>query len=231
MIEIIIPTYNNEEYTKKCFESIRKYTPQDEYRLWWMDNGSTKKSCDFVLPEFNKHKNGVVIWGSENLGFVRGINNVLRLMFDVHKINSEYIILQNNDTVVTENWIEPMRLLLENNSSIGMVSPVTKDNKDVMSKISGLFYELATVTFFCVMIKSKVLKEAGLLDESFGVGLWDDHDYSHRVRKIGYKIGIALKSFVYHYHRTTFKKIYSAEELSKIHRENMSKYKKKYGMR
>ena len=124
--EIIVPTYNNEEYTKKCFETIRKHTPEKDYRLWWMDNGSTRESCEFVLPEFSKHKNKIGIWASENLGFVKGVNNALKLIFEVYGTDAQYIILQNNDTEVTKKWIEPMYSILENDSKIGMVSPVTK---------------------------------------------------------------------------------------------------------
>ena len=41
--DIIIPTYNNEEHTVECLNSIKKYTSPIDYRVIWVDNASKEK--------------------------------------------------------------------------------------------------------------------------------------------------------------------------------------------
>ena len=38
---IVILTFNKIEYTKKCLESIKKYTKNEEIEIIMVDNGST----------------------------------------------------------------------------------------------------------------------------------------------------------------------------------------------
>ena len=44
--DIIVPTFNQEDHTIRCFDSLREYT--DNYRLIWADDGSTKESREKV---------------------------------------------------------------------------------------------------------------------------------------------------------------------------------------
>lgn len=39
--------------------------------------------------------------------------------------NSDYIILLNSDTIVTNGWIEKMIVAFENNPKIGILSPLS----------------------------------------------------------------------------------------------------------
>jgi O-antigen biosynthesis protein len=61
------------------------------------------------------------------------------------------------------------------------------------------------LSFFCVALRSDTIAKVGTLDEDFGVGLGDDDEYCHRLRTYGYKLMVSLGTFVYHWHRTTFK--------------------------
>jgi glycosyltransferase involved in cell wall biosynthesis len=178
-VEIIVPTWNNEEFTIKCFESIRRHTPTNDYRLVWLDNGSTQESRDVVMPEIARHRNKIVSWCSSNLGFVKGINTALELLLDVYETDARYIALQNNDTEVTPNWLEPMITLMDNDKTIGAVGPTTDSNKQRLDQFTGSFKEVPTVTFFSVLMRTRVFREIGFLDENFGAGLFDDHDFCY----------------------------------------------------
>jgi len=124
MIDIIVLTFNQEEHTIKCLESIRAYT--ENYRLIWVDNGSSLMSRCIVMPYFLKHKNRLNIWSQKNLGFVGGINTALDSLINVYKTESEYIVLQNNDTIVTHNWLSAMiDVFKKGDSKIAAVGPVS----------------------------------------------------------------------------------------------------------
>jgi len=81
------------------------------------------------------------------------------------------------------------------------------------------------LAFFCVAIPRRVIDQVGLLDEDFGIGLGDDEEYCHRLRRNGYKLILSLGSFVFHWHRTTFKSL--RLPIDSIRRKNVKLLKAK----
>lgn len=69
-ISIVILTFNNIEYTKKCIESIGKHTNKEEYEVIVVDNNSTDETREW-LP---KQKDLKIILNDENVGFPKGCN-------------------------------------------------------------------------------------------------------------------------------------------------------------
>jgi len=121
--DIIILTYGQPEVTIKCFESILKHT--DNYRLVWVDNGSSTEARQKIMPYFLKHKVRIPLWSQINLGFVKGINFGLKSLLDEINTKSEHIVIQNNDTVVSPNWLREMVAVLEENDNTMAVGPVS----------------------------------------------------------------------------------------------------------
>lgn len=249
--DIIIPTFNQELFTVKCLESIRAYTKN--YKIIWVDNGSTEQSRNIVMTELKNHKNYLSIWFEKNQGFVKAINAGIRAS------NSEYIILQNNDTEVTYGWLNPMLCAMNSDENIMCCGPLTdtegswqgwKNVKNKMlndmedmtgwnsTKISNYLREkydkkyvhVNMVAFFCTLFRRSIFKKIGLLDEVFSQGLGDDDDYCNRIRNDKGFVIFVPASFVYHHHRTTFKSIYSLEEIQKMQTVNLNIYKKKHGI-
>jgi GT2 family glycosyltransferase len=61
--------------------------------------------------------------------------------------------------------------------------------------------------FFCVAISKKVIEQAGLLDEGFGRGYFEDFDYSLRAVGAGFGLAVAEDAFVYHRGSASFAKM------------------------
>lgn len=85
------------------------------------------------------------------------------------------------------------------------------------------------VPFFCVMSKREVIEKVGYLSEEYGVGLGDDDDYCERVHRAGYKVLLALDCYVYHKQRTTFKELYTPEQIKDMTTKNIAFFKQKWG--
>jgi len=97
-VDIIVLSYGQEDYTIRCFDSILKNT--SDYRLVWVDNGSSVHSRKKVMDAFMKHENRLPIWSKENLGFIGGINLGVEMLLKNDKTEAEFISVLNNDIVL-----------------------------------------------------------------------------------------------------------------------------------
>ena len=112
---IIILTYNQLEYTKICIESIRKFTNPDSYEIIIIDNNSTDGTINWLKTQ----EDVTVIYNNENLGFPKGCNQGIKIA------KGDNILLLNNDTIVTPNWLSNMNKALWSSKEIGAVGTVS----------------------------------------------------------------------------------------------------------
>jgi len=219
VVSIIVPVYNQLEYTKLCVESIQRYT-SFPYELIFVDNGSTD-GTDKYLKTIPKAK---IITNSTNYGFAKACNQGIRIA------SGDYILLLNNDVVVTEGWLRRMVRCAESDSKIGLVGPVSnyvgssnqldqaakystleemgQYAEQIAEKNKGHWVEMPDsdrLVGFCLLIKREVIDTIGLLDERFVLGFFEDDDYCMRAREAGYKLMIAKDVFIHHFGSRTFK--------------------------
>jgi GT2 family glycosyltransferase len=83
------------------------------------------------------------------------------------------------------------------------------------------------LAFFCVALRRAVLEEVGLLDERFGLGLFEDGDYNRRVREKGWDIRCARDSFVHHWQNASFRRL-GKDSYFALYEENRRKYEAKW---
>jgi O-antigen biosynthesis protein len=254
---IITPTWNNADYTIRCFDSISKYT--NDYCIVWIDNASEPKEREVVQSFLKEHDiPHIAIFNDENLGFVQGTNQGLQSFLD--DPDADYVVFQNNDTEVTDGWLERYIEVAESDPEIGLVGPVTSPceswqsvdhlrrklsivhdlppyNNDhfAYAKIINKQYKDRTyevkdgiLAFFSTLIKREVIEQVGFLSEEYGVGFRDDDDYAERARKQGWKLILACDVFIFHNHRTTFKKRYKESEIEEMMASNMKTFQKKH---
>jgi GT2 family glycosyltransferase len=203
-VDIIIPCWNQLEYTKKCIESIQKNT--NNYNLILIDNGSTDGTAEYF-----KTLDATVITNKENLGFVKAVNQGF-------KASKNDVVILNNDTEVPEGWLDKMKEVLT--GDVGAVGPLStapmqeQYYKEFRTKWKGLY-----LTFFCTLIKREVIDKVGYLDENFEIGLGDDQDYCNRMALAGYRTRLRTDVIVKHHHRVSIKEIPNIEEISRKNHE------------
>lgn len=234
---IIILTHNQLDYTKQCIESITKYTKEGSYEIIIVDNHSTDGTVEWL-----KQKNNIkVIFNKENLGFPKGCNQGIEIA------TGENILLLNNDTIVTKNWLDNLLTCLYSSDDIGAVGPVTNSaayystipvnytSIDEMHQFaasynvsdSNKWEERLKLIGFCMLIKREAVDEVGLLDERFTPGNFEDDDYSVRLRKAGYRLMLCRDTFIHHYGSVSWKK--DVNTYSKVLTKNEKKFKEKWG--
>jgi GT2 family glycosyltransferase len=95
-VSIIIINYNSFALTCDCIRSVIDYTKDVSYEIILVDNASPSMDPSRFLLEFP----GITLIRSrENGGFAKGNN------LGISHSSGEYILLLNNDTVLTENSI------------------------------------------------------------------------------------------------------------------------------
>ncbi|MEC0171901.1 glycosyltransferase [Paenibacillus graminis] len=234
---IIILTYNKLEYTVQCIESIRKYTKNESYEIIVVDNNSE----DGTVKWLQEQNDIITILNKENLGFPGGCNAGIKLA------SGSEILLLNNDTIVTRNWLSNMLKALYSEESIGAVGcttnncsyrqqiPVSYSSIESMHDFAKehnhsnakFWNERLKLVGFCMLIKKKVVEEIGLLDERFFPGNYEDDDYSLRIRKAGYKLLLCKDTFIHHFGSVSF-----SDDINKFQdlmSSNAKKYEKKWG--
>lgn len=211
---IIVLTYNQLALTKQCLESIWKHTNNECIEVIVIDNGSHDGTRDY-LKQITSIK---AIFNKTNEGFAKACNQGLEVA------SGDNILFLNNDTVVTNQWLEPMIKLLYQDDKIGMVGPVSNyvsgpqqvpvnyTNVEEIEDFSRLYClqqrgrskAVLRLVGFCLLVKKKVLDQVGGFDERFVGGSFEDDDLSLRVLQAGYQLKIALDSFVHHHGHATF---------------------------
>lgn len=214
-ISIIILTFNQIQYTKLCIDSIRKFTDEDSYEMIIVDNNSTDGTFEWLKEQ----KDIKVIYNKENLGFPKGCNQGIEVS------SGENILLINNDTIVTPNWLNNLNKCLYSSEYIGAVGPISNScsnyqsipfeysNLDKMiefaQKINSSnpksWEERLRLIGYCLLIKREMIEKVGLLDEIFTPGCFEDDDYCLRMRKAGYRVN-ALQRCIHHFGSASFGK-------------------------
>jgi GT2 family glycosyltransferase len=197
--DIIIPVWNQLQLTRDCIEYIVKNTYYP-YRLIIIDNGSEKDTQEYLKELSKDNKLQVILIRNEaNLGYVKAINQGLKIS------DAPYACLLNNDTKVTNNWLENMVKIAEVIPRIGIVSPTSNESfPEDTENTEEIYIELAAADGFCMLIKHKVIEKIGFFDEIFGMGMWEEIDYSRRVYQAGFICVRAKNALVYHYGNKSF---------------------------
>jgi GT2 family glycosyltransferase/Tfp pilus assembly protein PilF len=219
LVSIIILAHNQLTDTRQCVASVEKHTPLS-HELILVDNGSTDGTGQFFRQYAAKRENVRVILNRANLGFSAGNNQALACA------KGDFILLLNNDTVVTPGWLEQMLSVLELYPDCGLTGPmsnsvsgpqlVSSANYGSLEELpkfanqwsgahAGQSTEAPRLVGFCLLLRRLVLEKIGGLDAQFGNGNFEDDDFCIRALLSGFKLRIAHASFVHHTGGQTFK--------------------------
>lgn len=212
-LSIIITSYNGlQENTVPCLESIFKTTTDCDFEVVVVDNNSTDGTRDYLRRLASQRRNLKLVLNKSNRGFAGGSND------GINASAGSYLVLLNNDTMVTSGWQERLLRPLRKDRETGMTGPVSnevgneqrifimgKTPEDIMGEGSawcgmskGDTFQTERLGFFCVAIQREVIETIGLLDENFGRGYFEDDDYCIRAREAGYRLVCCEDVFIYH---------------------------------
>ena len=212
LVSIIIPAYNQFDYTYHCLESIQKHSGSVTYEILLADDCSTD-----LTKDVEKIVTGILtIRNQNNLRFLLNCNHA------AEQARGKYILFLNNDTQVQENWLQPLVDLMESDSSIGMTGSKLIYADGHLQEAGGIFWKDASawnyghmqnpedpeynyvkeadyISGASIMIRRSLWEEIGGFDQRFAPAYYEDSDLAFEVRKHGYKVVYQPLSAVVHF--------------------------------
>jgi len=222
---IIIPSFNELDLLTACISSVFRNTK--DFQLIVVNNGSSDNTRNYLEFLVGSYPNVLAAHLDKNMGFAQAINTALP------KSQGDYIILLNNDTLVTPGWADNMVSCIPKAekffdcSPIALVGPVSNNaggdqvietDKYQVSQIDNAAIDhhkeykdsmtlSGFLSGFCLLFKREVYDTIGLLDTKFKIGGWEDNDYLLRAYLAGFKSVIDRSTFIHHYGQTTLNKL------------------------
>ncbi len=216
LVSIVMLSWNAPEYTKIALDSIRRYT-RGEYEVIIVDNGSGPETTEWLSTIDDPAVR--VIFNATNRGYAGGNNDGMAAA------RGEYVVILNNDVVVTDGWLDGLLDAFERIPALGVSAPrsnivagdqvvldASYKNLDEMHEYAAARrqryrargYLTDRAIGLCLCIDRRVIEEIGGIDERFGVGNFEDDDFCLRVRAAGYQIHVCDDVFIHHFGSKTF---------------------------
>ena len=245
-LAIIILDWNGAEDTIECLNTLLDYSFYDIYLL---DNGSSisnieemrkyfegegfpfqVRECDISTFENDPAPLNYIL-SKQNLGFAVGNNMIAQKIYNKYP----YILLLNNDTVVSIETVRHMLRMAKENSNVLLTCDIRNYyNKEELWNAGGVFtivgerkyysqkkidrlkrqgvqyIDAEYVTGCALMIKSRYINEHGLFTDRFFHGE-EDFNLCYRIAKEKLKVGVDLGTVIYHKVGRTIRRISNSD--------------------
>lgn len=212
-VSIIVVGYNRLDKTRRCVESILKYTEGIDYELVLVDSGSEDGTLAYYdSVQCPKKK---VIHITKNLGAAFAYSSL-----SLNELG-RYICIVQNDLIVTPNWMRNLLGCIKSDMRIGMVNPVSSNvsNRQCVELSYQSYEEMQEkarqfnapdprkweerqrLVTLGTLYRKEVFLAAGwpIGDMGFFHDFFDD-DVSFTIRRLGYQLMLAGDVWVCHDH-------------------------------
>jgi len=213
LVSIITVNYNESDVTMELLKSLQqlRYGPIE---IIVVDNASPNDNPDRIAQHYPKVN---LIKSAQNLGFAGGNN------LGVKAAKGDYLLFINNDTTVPEDFVNHLVATLEDDLTIGMVSPKIKFHWDSSLiqyagympmnrwtiRTNSIGYhqkdngdydqpgETGSIHGAAMMVPRRVIDEVGMMTEIYFL-YYEEHDWAEMIKRAGYKVYYQPKSYILH---------------------------------
>lgn len=214
-VSFIVPLYNCLPLTQAMVASLQATVPANlEYEVILVDDGSTDGTRAWLQTLGAPFRS---VLNERNLGYAGANNQGARVA------RGKFLVLLNNDLVLSPHWLEPMLALHQRlGSRAGVVGNVQRRVDDGAVDHAGIFINLkakpehenslpprwirflhrgrivVAVTGACALVERDLWERLDGFDEEFCNG-GEDVDFCFRVREEGRENAVALRSVIQHH--------------------------------
>jgi GT2 family glycosyltransferase len=237
LLSLVVLGYRNFALTTgPCLDSLKPWVNDPEIEILVVDNGSPDDSAQQTAQWCAQHPRVTCLLSDTNRGYAGGMN------WGASHAQSEWLFLVNNDTVFPPQALDALkRVVREAPADVAMIGPVTNaaGNGQRLWKpdaspaewlqIGAMLHAHPThvlmpvyrCDFFCIAIRRDAWEQLGGLDTAFGLGYYEDFDFSLRLRKAGWEQKITEDVFVLHAGSASFQASAEAKQLLKRNKKRV----------
>jgi GT2 family glycosyltransferase len=217
-VSIIIPVYNEVNYTQSCLEELRKTLPQNfRGEIIVVDDASSDET-PAVLKQFAETDERIkVLRNPENAGFIASCNR------GAQEASGEIIVFLNNDTLPVEGWLPPLLRVLRDKPGAGAVGGKLVYPDGTLQEAGGVIfsdgsgcnfgkhekapnaplYNFLREVDYCsgalLATRRALFLELGGFDTRFQPAYYEDADYCFSLRARGYRVYYQPESVIVHF--------------------------------
>nr|MBA2294142.1 glycosyltransferase [Actinomycetota bacterium] len=242
LASVVVVTRDQLPLTRMSLETVL-HANGSSVELIVVDNASEAETRSYLAELERRHPSVRTVLNRENRSYAASLNQGLSLA------SGALLVLLNNDTIVTPGWLEGLARQLED-ATVGLVGPVTNEagneaEIDVSYQTYGDLLELArdraraqrgrtselpVATMFCAAMRREDYERIGPIDEGYEVGMFEDDDYSHRVRLAGLRVVCAEDVFVHHFGKGSFGSLVPTGVYAARFETNKQRFEAKWGL-
>jgi len=215
-LAVVILNWNGKTLLEQFLPNVVAFSKPHTVVL--ADNASSDDSVAWTKEHFPEVE---IVINTTNGGYAKGYNDALK------SVDAEFYLLLNSDVEVTENWLEPMLLLMENEKLAGcqpkVLSQRNKKEFEYAGAAGGFIdrhffpfcrgrilelieedhgqYDYPIPVFWAsgaaLLIRSEIYWQLDGFDERF-FAHFEEIDLCWRTQRLGYHFVVEPKSTVYH---------------------------------
>ncbi|MFL6500614.1 MAG: glycosyltransferase, partial [Candidatus Udaeobacter sp.] len=215
-VSIIIPVFNQFEYTHPCLASLQAVQEQLPFEVIVVDDCSTD-----TTPEVIAQIPGVVyLRNNSNSGFIASCNRGAKTA------RGKYLVFLNNDTSVKPGWLTALLDTFKEELRVGIVGSKLLYPDGRLQEAGGIIWQDASgwnygkfddpgkpeynylrdvdyCSAAALMVPKALFESAGGFDSRYAPGYYEDTDLAFKIRQAGYRVLYQPLSEVIHHEGAT----------------------------
>lgn len=210
-VAVIVPVYNNWSVTADCLRSLMMTACDTNFRVVVVDDGSSDETADQLraVPGLT------VVGDGENRGFLRAVHA------GVAATDEEFVVLLNNDTIVTDGWLDALVATADADTKVGIVGSMLLYPDGILQEAGSLifndgrginygkgdiparsWYQFPREVDYCsgasLLIRRQTWDVTGGFDLDFAPAYYEETDLAFAARRAGFRVLYQPKSVVFH---------------------------------
>ncbi len=215
-VSIVIPVFNKIDYSVACLRSLAEHAGVVPFEVIVVDDAST----DATAARLAQITGIRVVANAQNLGFVSTCNAGASVA------RGEFLVFLNNDTVVTEGWLDALLRCFDEEPEAGLVGAKLVYPDGRLQEAGGIVFadgsgwnygrfenpadprfEFRREADYCsgaaIMIRRELFDQLGGFDMRYAPAYYEDTDLAFAVRAVGKKVFYEPRATVVHFEGIT----------------------------